>query len=226
MRNGVLALALFMASCGGGGGAGTVPLSQFGARFVAAQCARVFRCCSVAQVQAIYGSSVTDESTCVAQLRPLGDLTATQLGEQQSGGRLRYDGAAAAACFQKMGTAACTATSNEPDNIPECSAYIVPLVETGGACSADLECKTGFCDRPAVSGADGVCAVVPTKGMPCTSRCAPGSTCDLTGMCVDPKPDGSTCFVDEDCVSGNCDNPNLTGGTCAAPSWPTCGPAA
>jgi len=96
----------------------------------------------------------------------------------------------------------------------------------GGACGGDGECQTGFCDRP-FNDTDGVCTVLATKGMACTSRCATGSTCDtVAGMCVDPQPDGSFCIVDEDCLSANCDNPDLTGGTCVAPSGPTCGPAA
>jgi hypothetical protein len=53
-----------------------------------------------------------------------------------------------------------------------------------------------------------------------------GSCSDtVMGMCVDPKADGAFCFVDEDCVSGFCDNPNITGGTCAASPGPTCGTA-
>ena len=224
MKSGGVALALLAAGCGGG--SATVPLSDFGARFAAAECARVFRCCSVTQAQALYGSSVTDESACVAQLTPVGQFLVTQLEQEQTAGRVRYDGAAAAACFQMMGAAACTAASNDLSNIPPCGAIILPLVAMGGACGGDDQCQTGFCDRP-INDADGVCAVLPAKGMVCTSRCVAGTTCDtVAGMCVDPKPDGSFCFVDEDCVSGNCDNPNLTGGTCAAPTGPTCGPAA
>jgi hypothetical protein len=224
MRHGGLALVLFAAGCGGGA---TVPLSDFGPRFAAAECARVFRCCSVAQVQALYGSSVTDESACVAQLTPVGQFLSTQVQEEQSAGRVRYDGAAAATCFQKVGTAPCTPASNDLTSIPPCDEMFVALVATGGVCAGDSECQTGFCDRPLVNDSEGVCAIVPSKGMPCTRRCAAGATCDtVAGMCVDPMPDGSFCIVDEDCLSGNCDNPNLTGGTCAAPSGPTCGPAA
>ncbi len=223
MKYGGVALVLFAASCGGGDGG--IPLSDFGARFVAAECARVFRCCSVTQAQALYGSSVTDESACVAQLTPVGQFLVIQLEQEQAAGRIGYDGSAAAACFQMTGTAACTATSSNLSSIPACSTIFVPLVAMGAACNGDDQCLTGFCDRP-ISDADGVCAVLPSKGMACTSRCEAGSTCDVAGVCVDPKPDGSVCFVDEDCLSGNCDNPNLTGGTCAAPTGPTCGPAA
>jgi hypothetical protein len=109
--------------------------------------------------------------------------------------------------------------------VPECDAYIVPLVAAAGACRDDLECETGFCDRTPTASGDGVCTVLPSKGTPCTLRCGPGARCDtVAGMCVDPKPEGSVCFVDEDCVSGRCDNPDLTGGTCVAASGPTCGP--
>jgi len=224
MKYGGVVLVLFAASCGGGDGG--IPLSDFGRRFAAAECARVFRCCSVTQAQALYGSSVTDESACVAQLTPVGQFLVTQLEQEQTAGRVRYDGSAAAACFQMMDTAACTATSNDLSSIPACGTIFMPLVAMGGACGGDGECQTGFCDRP-FNDTDGVCTVLPTKGMACTSRCATGSTCDtVAGMCVDPQPDGSFCIVDEDCLSANCDNPDLTGGTCVAPSGPTCGPAA
>lgn len=224
----LMVLPLAIASCGGGSGSsGSVSLGDFPARVAAAQCARVFRCCTVPQIQALYGTSVTTASACTAELTALGQALVTSITSEQSAGRLRYDGVAAATCFQKLGTAACTDTSNEQSVVPECDAYLVPQVATGGACSGDEECQTGFCDRPLASSADGSCAVVPTKGMPCTSRCATGATCDtVRGMCVDPKADGSFCFVDEDCVSGFCDNPNITGGTCAPSPGPTCGPAA
>ena len=223
---GAVALVVLAVGCGGGGGTATVTLADFGARIAAAQCGRVFRCCSTEQVQALYGSSVSDESTCVAKLTQLGQLVATQLGQQQTASRLRYDGRAAAACFANMGNAACTAASNDWSGIPNCDAYVVPLVATGGACDGDEECQTGFCDRPLTSAGDGTCVVVPSRGMPCTSRCVAGATCDtVAGTCADPKADGAFCFVDEDCLSGNCDNPNITGGTCVAATGPTCGPA-
>jgi hypothetical protein len=223
-----VSLLLVVASCGGGSGSGTIALADFPAHLAAAQCARVFRCCTVSQIQALYGTSVTTQSACTAELTALGQaLITSSVTDAQNAGRLRYDGAAAATCFEKLGSAACTATSNDPTVVSECAAYFVPLVATGGACSNDEECQTGFCDRPLASSADGACAVVPTTGMPCTSRCVAGATCDtVMGTCVDPKPDGSFCFVDEDCVSGFCDNPNITGGTCAASPGPTCCPAA
>jgi hypothetical protein len=211
-------------SCGGGGST-TVTLAELPARLAAAQCGRVFRCCSTAQVQALYGTDVTSESVCRDELALVAQLLVSGIEQSQAAGRVRYDGAAAGACFQAMASAACTATSNVFTSIPPCDAFIVPLVANGGACAGDEECTSDFCDRPLASGGDGMCAQVPTKGMPCTSRCVAGATCDtVAGMCVDPKADGSFCFVDEDCVSGNCDNPNITGGTCIAAGGPTCGP--
>jgi hypothetical protein len=221
-----VSLLVLIGSCGGGSGAGTVSLADFPARVAAAQCARVFRCCSVPQIQALYGTSVTTQSACAAELTAVGQVVVSSVTEAQSAGRIRYDGAAAATCFEKLGSAACTATSNDQSVVPECDAYLVPLVATGATCGSDDDCKTGFCDRP-LGSTTGTCAVVPTKGMACTSRCVTGSTCDtIMGICVDPKADGAFCFVDEDCVSGFCDNPNITGGTCAASPGPTCGPAA
>ena len=222
---GVVSL-LVIGSCSGGSGSGTIALADFPAHLAAAQCARVFRCCTVPQIQALYGMNVTTQSACTAELGALGQALISSVTEAQDAGRIRYDGAAAATCFQKLGGAACTATSNDQSVVPECDAYIVPLVATGATCGSDEDCQTGFCDRPLTS-TNGKCAVVPSKGMPCTSRCVAGATCDtVAGMCVDPKADGAFCFVDEDCVSGFCDNPNITGGTCAPSPGPTCGPAA
>ena len=99
----------------------------------------------------------------LAELTQLGQLASTQLGQQQTEGRLRYDGRAAAACFANMGNAACTAASNDWSGIPNCDAYIVPLVATGGACDGDEECLTGFCDRPLTLPGDGTCVIVPSK---------------------------------------------------------------
>ena len=224
----IVGVSLFgLLASGCGGGTAPVSLSDFPARSAAAQCKRVFRCCTETQIQAIYGTGITDENTCIYNLTLEGQISAMTIGMAQATGHVRYDGEAAGACFEKLGTAPCTAESNDQSVVPECNAYIVPLVPVGDTCQSDLDCQSGWCDRLVTTTNYGMCLTVPTKGMACTSRCVAGATCDtVAGMCVDPKPDGSSCVLDEECLSGNCDNPNRTGGTCITTAVPTCGPAA
>jgi hypothetical protein len=220
----VTLVALHAALIAGCGGDGAVPLSQLPTRLATAQCERVFRCCALVQIQRIYGSSVTDQATCIDMLTRVGNLLVSGVTDAQNAGRLRYNGVTAAVCFQKLGTAVCTAASNDSSVVPECDAYLEPLVSVGGACGADQECHTGFCDRPTAGTGDGACAEIPTNGMRCTSRCAPGSYCDsVRTMCAAPKTDGSFCITDEECQSGTCDNPSLTGGSCVPAPAATCG---
>ena len=191
-----------------------------------AQCGRAFRCCALAQIQALYGSAVTDEEICVAQLKLIGDLLITGVTDGENKGRIHYNGATAATCFQKLGTAACTTESNEMSlTVPECDAILEPQVAMGGACAGDSECKAGFCERSLASNAEGTCEPIPTAGMPCMTRCAPGSYCGNQLTCAAPKADGSFCITDDECVSATCDNPDITGGTCGPAPAATCGPS-
>lgn len=222
-RVAVAVLAMVVAAgCGGDDG---IPLSELPSRLARTQCGRVFRCCTLAQIEAIYGAKVTDEATCVAELSSIGDLLITGVMDGENKGRIHYNGVTAATCFQKLDTAACTTASNEMGVVPECDAIFEPQVAMGGACAGDSECKAGFCERSLTSDADGTCAQIPTAGMPCLTRCAPGSYCGNQLTCVAPKADGSFCITDAECVSATCDNPSLTGGSCVPAPAATCGPA-
>jgi hypothetical protein len=220
-RVAVAALAIVVVA--GCGGDDAIPLSELPSRLARAQCGRVFRCCALAQIQALYGSGVTDEEICVAQLKLIGDLLIQSVMAQEREGRIHYNGATAATCFQKLGTAACTTASNEMSVVPECGAIFEPQVAMGGPCAGDSECQSGFCERSLTSTAEGTCAQIPTAGMACATRCAPGSYCGNQLTCAAPKADGSFCITDEECVSATCDNPDITGGTCVPAPAATCG---
>ena len=87
-----LVIAALIAGCGGDD---AVPLSQLPTRLATAQCERVFRCCALVQIQRIYGSSVTDQATCIDMLTRVADLLVSGVTDAQNAGRLRYNGVTA-----------------------------------------------------------------------------------------------------------------------------------
>jgi hypothetical protein len=74
----------------------------------------------------------------------------------------------------------------------------------GDACSSDAQCA-GFYVCTA-----GSCALMPTRGMPCTRTCSDESFCNGT-TCEAQKPNGATCARGEECLSHWCERTNATG---------------
>lgn len=86
---------------------------------------------------------------------------------------------------------------------PECSGYCghrkcEPIAAPGAACSIAPECPPGqHCDGKKCAPGD-----VAALGASCAGgTCAPGSRC-IHGQCAAPKPDGSSCKDDVECLGG------------------------
>jgi hypothetical protein len=217
--------ALGLVGCDGSS-TGQVALADFPSRFSDVFCRRLFRCCTVAQVQRLYGAVFVDENTCRDKFGALLQFSVSaEIPAAEAARRAHYNGATVATCLAKLDGAACTPRSNDFLNIPECAGFIEPLVAAGGACNADDQCHSGFCDRTPGGSNDGACAQVPAKGMSCVSRCAAGSYCNGVSICADPLADGQSCDTNVACSNGNCAGATLlTAGTCAAAPAIMCGP--
>ena len=76
MKRFALLFAAFLTlGCGGGSGSGEpIPLGEVGAKFATVSCAKIFECCTAADIAEVYGffgGGFTDEADCVAKLGPL-----------------------------------------------------------------------------------------------------------------------------------------------------------
>ncbi len=168
-------------------------------------CPKAYSCCTASELM---GNDLagTDEASCeVATAKSFGDqLSAVQASE--NAGRARYDGTRVAACLSTIRSSTCEAlgVTNHLSGIPGCETFVVPLVEEGGDCASDWECKVGRCNA-------GVCQAQPAVGQACAdNHCAAGAMCDPAGMCVAARADGKTCTEAAQCPSLQCAN-----GTCA-----------
>jgi hypothetical protein len=101
------------------------------------------------------------------------------------------------------------------DDVRRC----VTLVEDGGACAHEIECRSRICTN-------GICAVMaPNDGAPCDnpSQCSSGICNYAMGVCVARYANGADCTSDGFCMSGwcsggKCTPTGATGAACAVGS--------
>lgn len=103
-------------------------------------------------------------------------------------------------CCNTACTGSCM-TCGAPGLLGVCTTLASCLAPTGATCTAGTDCATGFC-------IDGVCCNTACSGN-CLACNAPGAvgTCTQTSTCA--QPNGSSCNLGGDCVSGFC-----VGGVC------------
>lgn len=143
-------------------------------------CQRRFDCCTRDEIG---GTTASDRTRCEAATTL--DLTdvVSDVRAGISRRRVSYDGVRLAAELDQWKALSC-GSARDLSSTGMVVAALVAMVRSGGACRRHWECADGFCpdDLPGVDGA-----------------------------CVSPRQnDGTHCFADEECRSGNC-----LGGTCA-----------
>ena len=88
-----------------------------------------------------------------------------------------------------------------------CLGRCVEVGVLGDACSSDADCAFFYhCTG-------GACALMPTRGMACSSVCSDESWCNNM-ICEAQKTNGATCLRNDECLSHYCSRTNTTG-TCA-----------
>ncbi len=115
--------------------------------------------------------------------------------------------------------------------LPECnSTFATPLVEIGGTCGQDYECKNSVCQKAPMAW-EGVCAVGAAASASCaTDHCAQNLICDGRGtddatdnVCVAEQENGASCNTAFECKSRICAAAaGATAKTCNAPTGPVC----
>jgi hypothetical protein len=212
------------AGCGGssgdddeGGSGGAVPISSFASRTAATACKLTYECCTSAQraENAFFG---TTEAECTSNYSALFTLVVPEINQSISQGRLRYDGNAYGACLAQIEAAGCAGTVTDP---LQCDNALVPLVESGGACTQQGECidsaciggdssadVDGQCGAPLANGADctddGECSSGYCDGLSCAAQVANGAACSTDAQCQSDQCNTTT-FVCEEATSAVCE---------------------
>lgn len=205
---------------GGGGGAGGAPASP-SERFATAVCGQVFECCKPADLVELFSpsgvsdGSVTDYAGCRIYYRTSWEaIFEPFIQASVAAGRMEFDEAAFDDCLQTFASQPC---ADYLSTSPVCDEMFVPKVEAGGACTSELECKTGACEVP-LGAAEGKCVEEkpPSQaggGCAGTGDCAEELYCEF-GKCTATKALGESCSADEQCRSRQCVGEHQGNGKC------------
>lgn len=219
-----LVLAL-TAGCDGGGSGGPVPIADLEARLLDASCGIQTRCAGFPDVATCKASLVSNTAHLVAGV---------------NAGRIQYDGNAAAACIDIIGSLGCNLTDT-PDNPPvACANTFKGSVLAGGTCYGNEECVSGECGNMSCPSSGTCCSGTCEDGSPASNpvpaggdcsragvTCADGTRCmgssDLGAVCTPGAALGEACATSGmggiECLNhGVClPSSSALGGTCAAP---------
>lgn len=234
---------LLVSALGSACGVSPVELSK---NILESQCYFTSECCAAAEIDAArdlgFPSNPLGMDKCVeARSESFSNWEFIALQEAVDAGRIRWDGARAAECYQPLIDSAYNCKVNEflsneyslssgEKEGCEIVDFIEGLVEDGEPCYRSLECATAgaYCERDErdddaeelVITAVGSCVPPLAKGADCTGdgRCAPGSFCDGS-VCTAYIAAGESCGTGvcepgTDCLNGVCRAPLEVGDAC------------
>lgn len=190
---------------GGGPGVGEpdLELEAIGGPLVLAYCDKFFDCCSASELEDELGL-FDDLKTCrTFQAVVVGGLAMPGLHNAKVKGTVEVDAPAWMACIDAFEASSCADFARHKDM--ECGEAITGKVADGSACEQDLECVSGFCEKPTPDPeAQGTCQPPGSAGGACTSSCVEGHYCDAAGVCQPTKALGEACTQDDACAEGSC----------------------
>jgi hypothetical protein len=195
-------------------------------------CERLFFCCTtdeLRQLPFVDDHAPPTHDGCVAFHTTNGQKYLADTNAEEGAGRVALHVDQSDGCADRTRSLSCVdfhaalVEIHVADAFSLCnSAVVEPLVENGAPCKLYLDCKSGYCETPALggggadAGADvlGTCKALPGVGQKCPgAACVPGARCDpATGACVALVAAGGSCQVDAECRSGACN-----GGKCVSP---------
>jgi hypothetical protein len=192
-------LAGTLAACGSIG----VPIDDFVAEYIAAECAMWTRC-----------HVASDQAFCVAAMRAFRnpDKLAREVAAVKAG-KAVYDGNRARGCVDSFAKISCDELwSNSTGGIGSAcqGTFSGGATADGDSCLDNVECLPGsYCAFTTSDSCTGVCTSGWT-GCQEDSQCAKGKVCDAfwpnDGECVDPAPPGATvgssCGTYQSCQPG------------------------
>jgi hypothetical protein len=163
---GVVALVFSysLASCGGTGGGGGIPLQQLGDEWSRAQCASSVRC-----------GQYPDMASCLSSL----PYSFASVEPYVESGKVLYDGAAAAQCVDIISALSCNQSETLDSSPRSCQHIFKGTIADGSHCYDDRECQSGICkhEQCPVACCVGTCALSeppPISG----PRLGAGEPCD------------------------------------------------
>jgi hypothetical protein len=193
---------------------GSVTIQQLPDAAVSATCAYMNRC------GLGNGYTFVSLDTC-ANLYKSEDMDSSMADLQKAvaEGKVKYDGAQAAACLKAIADRPCDAEAmKEP---LACKLAFVGTTANGGPCDQDEYCVSGFCERPQGNSAcAGKCAALKKAGDGCNDDgdCE-GSMMCTAGKCGEqplPAPTGQPCQTNP-CADGLYCNWDTNPAVCAEP---------
>lgn len=215
-----VALGVPVQGCGGGG-AKSIAVEQLGAELGKTLCAKIFECCTAAEIKQEYGQGLLTFSTqadCEAAYSGfVGGLLITSIQQGENNKRLRYSAENAGTCLNAISKLSCaeygsSKVAQDPTKYASCNTMIEPLVDEGGVCKGDQECKSGYCKDGSLN-KEGTCSTKPKEGEACSFDCADGLKCSI-GKCVKEAKEGEDCQSNFNCADGLfCDNNKCAKGT-------------
>jgi hypothetical protein len=186
--------------CGSGA---TMTLDEYTRGAVTAQCQLELACCTGSDLALLHGQPIASAAQCEQVADGAAQPIEAALQASIDGGRLSFDGEAAARCIAaaQAETACAGVTTNHllddgfrTSAIAVCDSVFLPKVGLGQSCVQGFECSTGDCN--------GGCTVPPGQGSACATACAAGLFCATT--CEPLEPAGQACTGSASCESGVC----------------------
>ena len=223
----VLALAL-----GGCGEVSGIPIEKTATDFAKAICPKAYDCCT-AETRMPNMSAGTTEAECETLTAKDFRNSLQNMQSSENAGRAKYDQEQVDACLEAIRAATCSELTmiRSLAGLPACnSTFATPLVEIGGTCGQDYECKNSVCQKAPMAW-EGVCAVGAAASASCaTDHCAQNLICDGRGtdvetdnVCVAEQENGAACNTALECKSRICAAAaGATAKTCNAPTGPVC----
>jgi hypothetical protein len=152
---------------------------------------------------------VKDEASCAA----LAVTTWPQGEADVAAGRIRYDGAAGAACLASVRAETCRSSQRgDYDPNEPCTRVFTGTLAVGSACSVDNQCAGGFCRLADGCGVTtcctGTCVAETTPFMfkPIGAACAGSDACVFSAYCA---------LANANDAMGTCQKNHAAGATCA-----------
>ncbi|HEY4059403.1 MAG TPA: Dickkopf N-terminal cysteine-rich domain-containing protein [Kofleriaceae bacterium] len=192
-------IAVLFAACGGDDGGG-IPVEDYQAQRLTAECERLVRC-----------GLFTTQEACEGYVIDTFDIDVKGGIDAK---RVKYDGGKAKDCIAAIAAQSCDQTSASVRDLPPaCKAVTEGTVADGEACNIEAECISGTCDQPACSRQTccaGTCAAT-IKDAPDGASCVTDDNCVDGAFCGD---DDHTCHsllaASADCQHDNECNYGLT----------------
>lgn len=176
----------------------------------AAQCAKIFECCSSEQRTDVFGSQeIADETSCRDALRTQAEaFFRPTLQKSLDDERATLDDARVADCAATIEARTCADFEPTPsiDALVNdgCTEVLGAELALSAFCTEDYECRTGFCSRAAAQ-TEGACKNPPQVGEPCLNdRCGEGLYCTGDDICAEKLGAGDVCTRNADCDSDSC----------------------